>query len=67
MVPAMEGDTPKCHPEETLLTEAALGPYQIMNNSDKHMYKRGTELLNRQSHKIGRHFFSHAHPCNIAM
>jgi hypothetical protein len=25
MVPAMEGDIPKCHPEETLLTEAALG------------------------------------------
>jgi hypothetical protein len=27
--------------------------------------KRGTELLNRQNHKIGRLFFSHAHPCNI--
>jgi hypothetical protein len=25
MVPAMEGDIPKCHPEETLLTSAALG------------------------------------------
>jgi hypothetical protein len=25
MVPAMEGDIPKCHPEETLLTEDALG------------------------------------------
>jgi hypothetical protein len=26
MVPAMEGDIPKCHPEETLLTKAALFP-----------------------------------------